>query len=219
MTSDTDVTVVIPVKPWSLSKSRLKLPHGDREELARAFALDVIDAVTASRLVGQVVFVTAEREINKVAASNGAVVLSDRPLLSPDGLNMAIDSGRRWAMIARPNCNMVVVPADLPSMTTAAFDQALGLLRRHAMAFAPDAQGQGTSLTWVKAPHLLRTSYGSKSAARHSKQGFRAVWDIDVRARRDVDTRSDLAEARSLGVGPHTAAAVAQLLTSPSRPR
>lgn len=213
MKTGVGVTVVIPVKPWALSKSRLDVGEEAREGLARAFTLDVIEAVSASSLVGRIVFVTAERELGAVAVRIGAVLLSDRPMLSAGGLNAAVDSGRRWAMARHPTRPVIAVPGDLPALTTATFDHALDRLGRHDRAFVPDAAGRGTTLIWARSPCALHTSYGSRSAVDHSDAGFQAVPDVDPRARWDVDTRTDLVEARLLGVGVHTSAIVKELTT------
>jgi 2-phospho-L-lactate guanylyltransferase len=209
--ADETVTVVIPVKPWALGKRRLEVGDTAREDLARAFALDVIDAVTRSTLVGQTIFVTAERELRTVATRTGAIVLPDRPMLTSNALNVAVDSGRRWASMVRPTAPVIVIPADLPSLTTEVFDRAVARLRRHRKAFVPDANGQGTSLTWVSRAESLHTFYGVRSAWKHSAADFHPVTDVDIRARWDVDTRADLVEARMLVTGPHTTAVVDRL--------
>src|SRR5690606_9828833 len=49
--------VVIPVKPAALGKSRLEIPGVDRIELARAIALDTIEAAAQ---VARVIVVTAD---------------------------------------------------------------------------------------------------------------------------------------------------------------
>ena len=76
----------------------------------------------------------------------------------------------------------------------------------------PDASGSGTSLLGVRSAHSLHTAYGEDSAYRHAATGFHPVVDVDMRARRDVDTSGDLAEARLLGLGPRTTEAVDELL-------
>lgn len=214
MKIDRGVTAVIPVKPWALSKSRLEVGDQLRQDLARAFALDVIEAVSGSLLVGRIVLVTAESELGSVAAEIGAVMLADRPTPPPGSLDVAVESGRQWAMARRPTWPVVVVPGDLPSLTIAAFDHTISRLRRHDKAFVPDAFGRGTTFTWVSSPLDLQTSYGLGSADRHLDAGFRAVADVDVRARWDVDTLADLTKARFLGVGSHTSTVLDGLRTA-----
>lgn len=219
MTNEIEATVVIPVKPWALSKSRLDVGTVGRERLARAFSLDVLHAVVASTRLATLVVVTAEPEFATAASRCGAVVLVDRPMLSPDMLNPALASARSWALVRRPEAPVVVVPADLPSLTASVLDAAIDQLSHYESAFVPDAVGQGTTLAWGRSPRDLRLEYGLRSAVKHSAAGARAVSDVDARARWDVDTDTDLAEARRLGVGVHTTAALEELMALASRGR
>lgn len=212
-----NVTAIVPIKPWGLSKSRLNVGEARRPGFARAFALDVLAQVAASSQVGQLVIVTAEPEVGAIARRLGAVLIADRPMLSHDMLNVAIDSGRRWAMSRRPDEPVVVVPADLAALTAAALDDAIAKLAEHEVAFVPDMTGRGTTLAWARDANRLRPFYGRDSAARHAEDGAQLVNDVDVRVRQDVDTSIDLREVRRLGLGQHTTAALAAFDYAPSR--
>lgn len=206
-----DATAIVPIKPWGLSKSRLNVGEASRPGFARAFALDVLEQVAASSRVGQLVIVTAEPELGAVARRLGAVLLTDRPMLSRDMLNVALDSGRRWAMARRPGDPVVVVPADLAALTSQTLDEAIDRLSQHEVAFVPDMTGHGTTVAWARDPGRLRPFYGRGSAARHAEDGAQAVADVDRRVRQDVDTSVDLREVRRLGLGPETTQALTSL--------
>ena len=90
-------SVVVPVKPWHLAKSRLKLPQSTRYEVARAMTLDTLEALTAASLVRSVLVVSADSEVRSVAVQLGARVVEDRPLASVDGLNFRSSSRPRVA--------------------------------------------------------------------------------------------------------------------------
>ncbi|MCD9198928.1 2-phospho-L-lactate guanylyltransferase [Aeromicrobium wangtongii] len=207
-------TAVVPVKPWGLAKSRLDLPDDDRMRLARAFSLDVLDVVLAAASVDRVVVVTAEAELGAIARRRGAAVLTDRPMLARGLLNRAVDAGRQWAKINAAGAPIVVVPGDLAALDAGVLDATLGLLAQQERAFVPDASGMGTTLLAAARPELLIPAYGERSAMHHSDAGYRAVPQVDKRCRRDVDTAADLAEARALGVGPHTIAALEQMTSA-----
>lgn len=211
------VTAIVPIKPWALAKSRLNVGEASRPGFARAFALDVLAQVAESERVDQLVIVTAERDLGTTARKLGAVVLADRPMLSRDMLNVAVDAGRRWVMSRRPADGVVVVPADLAAMTAQTLDDAIERLSQHDVAFVPDLSGRGTTLTWARDAARLRPFYGRDSAAKHAQDGAQQVVDVDVRVRRDVDHAIDLMEARRLGVGRHTLRALETLDLTPSR--
>lgn len=209
-------TAIIPVKPWALAKSRLDVAPDVRIELARAFALDVLAAVLDATAVERVVVVTAEAELRARLAGAGVTLVLDRPLVVPDSLNEAVSKGRSWAAARRPQAPLVVVPGDLPSLTSEALDEALDLMRGMTRSFVPDASGAGTTLLAANVPGALRAVYGPHSARRHSSAGARAVVDVDPSVRRDVDTTNDLQLARLMGLGPHTTDAVGRAVLRPA---
>lgn len=197
----TSWTAIVPVKPSDLAKSRIALPPAQRSALARALAKDVLDAIGGAASIGEIVIVSARPELTEHARRHRAIILRDRPLLTADGLNGAVETGRRWAMSRRPDHPVVVVPADLPCLTPAVVDATLARLAGLPQAFVPDFSGSGTTLVGAAIPALLRSSYGSGSCQRHADRGLTPVHDVDLRARQDVDTLSDLRSAARLGLG------------------
>jgi 2-phospho-L-lactate guanylyltransferase len=209
--ADLRPTVILPVKPWHMSKSRLELGAGARRLLARAFTLDVLEAVGASTHAAKVIVVTAEPELSSARVRLDTRFVADRPAVSRDGLNSAIATGLRAAARWRPDSPVLVLPADLPALTGRVLDETVDLMSVHDSAFVPDASGDGTTLSWGASPEHLKVAYGAGSAERHSALGARAVVEADLRARLDVDTVGDLALARRLGVGSRTAGALHEL--------
>jgi 2-phospho-L-lactate guanylyltransferase len=204
-------TAIIPVKPSSLAKSRIDLPAHNRSLLARAFASDVLTAVGSSDLIDAILIITARDDLAEQARRHHAVILRDRPLLARDGLNSAIGIGGHWASSRREKNPVVVVPSDLPCLTSALLDETLRLMRGDGSAFVPDRSGSGTTLLSASTPRLLLPSYGPGSRRRHAQLGATCVDDVVPHARHDVDTLDDLAAALPLGVGQQTQAALSQL--------
>lgn len=203
-------TAIIPIKPPGLAKSRLEVEPSVRERLARAFALDVLDAVADTPSVLQSVVVTADPMIAAHARTRAMLTVADRPMLSADGLNNAVRMGRDWAARRWPSSPVVVIPADLPSITSTALTAALERLEMVERGFVPDADGTGTTMSTSLDPTMLRPLFGPRSAFQHAEDGVRPVIEVDHRVRRDVDTVTDLAESRSLGVGCWTVAVLAE---------
>jgi 2-phospho-L-lactate guanylyltransferase len=184
-------TVIIPVKPWALSKSGLDVDELSREALARAFAQDVFEAVGGSAEVG------------------ATIVVSDHPLRTSDGLNQAVASGARWARIKRPGDGLAVLPADLPALTSAALDRVLSEAAGHALSYVADRSCLGTTMIMSAEAGGLRTAYGPGSARRHRDIGAVELTGAEREARHDVDTLADLDSAGVLALGRHTAEAIA----------
>ncbi len=194
-------SLLVPVKTLAISKSRLEVAARDgREPLMRAFALDAITAASASTAVGHLFVVTDEPGF-EVA---GAVRLPDE---GEGDLNIALRHASARVRRAHPRDGVAVLCADLPCLSTDDLQAALavGLTPRW---FVADAAGTGTTML-AAAPGLdLDPHFGVGSARLHEDAGATPVRAELLTLRRDVDTGEDLAQARALGLGPHTAAAM-----------
>jgi 2-phospho-L-lactate/phosphoenolpyruvate guanylyltransferase len=120
-------------------------------------------------------------------------------------------AARRW-----PGTGLAALTADLPAVSPA---ELAGALRAAGAspgraAFVPDAAGVGTTLYAVPPGGQFRPLFGGASRARHAAAGATELDLDDVTGlRRDVDTPDDLREALTIGVGPFTRSAAADLFT------
>ncbi len=196
--------MVIPVKPVSVGKSRLRgaVPEASHEALALALARDTVAAVLACPEVGEALVVTDDPVVAEVVTALGARVAPDAP---GNGLNPAIRYGesgfpaRSWRAALTAD-----LPALRPAELAAALRAAAGTpLRRR---FAADAPGTGTVLLTAPPGVPLDPRFGGPSAAAHAASGALALTGDWPTLRRDVDTEADLDAAAHLGVGAHTTA-------------
>ncbi len=187
--------VVVPVRGTAPSKSRLDVPHHEREQLARAFARDTVDAALAATLVRRVVVVTAPAA-RSVFEERGATVVDDP---SPVSLATAISAG---LAICPTDAPCAVLLGDLPALDGASLDAALAAASGKERAVVPDAEGTGTTLLTAAAgiPHEPR--FGRDSYSRHLEAGYFSLEALaPARVRADVDTLQDLKTAAALGLG------------------
>jgi 2-phospho-L-lactate guanylyltransferase len=193
--------LLVPVKTLALAKTRLSVSgSGGREPLMRAFALDAIIAATRSPAVAQVHVVTDDPGFDV----EGALRLPDEG----DGdLNRALHHASLRVRLADPRLAVAAMCADLPSLRTEDLTEALsaGLTSRW---FVADAAGTGTTLLAAGPGVDLEPHFGPASARRHEESGAAPVRADVPSLRCDVDTEDDLAAARRLGVGEHTARAL-----------
>jgi 2-phospho-L-lactate guanylyltransferase len=197
-------TAIIPIKPWQLAKSRLSLDPHVRAELARALTADTLAAVGRAANVDRVVVVSSQPEALVMARAVGAGGVVDPPE-SRDPLNDAIRTGAAWAHASRPDDPVVVIPADLCSLTPDALDEALALALAHRLSFVPDRHGIGTTLLAAATPADLVCAYGGASAQAHERLGAVRLEAVDPRVRLDVDTLEDLMEGQRVGLNHHAA--------------
>jgi 2-phospho-L-lactate guanylyltransferase len=193
--------LLVPVKTLTLAKSRLDVPvPARREPLMRAFALDAIAAASRARGVAQVYVVTDEPGFEVHAAER----LPDEG----DGdLNRALHHASVRVRLLHPSMAVAAMCADLPSLLPDDLDAGLaaGLTPRW---FVADASGSGTTLLAAGPGVELDPHFGDRSARHHEESGASPVRAELRTLRMDVDTEADLAAARRLGIGAHTAKAL-----------
>jgi 2-phospho-L-lactate guanylyltransferase len=202
-------TVIVPVKPSAVGKSRLGRGAG----IARAIAMDTIAAtiaatVTAATEAGdlQVIVVTADPLVADEAAALGAHVVRES---HPAGLAAAIASGLAAAGKGPddPTIARAVLLGDLPALRPAELAAALSSASAYPRAFVPDAEGTGSTLVTANAGSAFVHFFGRDSAQHHLDAGLIALeLPATSTLRRDVDVEEHLDQAMLAGLGPRTAA-------------
>jgi len=196
--------VLLPVKPPGVGKTRLeRLP---REQLARAFALDTATAALASAAVARVLALTDDAGFASALSDLGCAAIPDGVSgdLNASLVLAAVEAARRW-----PDLTPVAICADLPCLQPVDLDEALAD-RDGWPRFVADASGIGTTLYTAPLDDFA-PRFGPRSAALHEHGGAWPVPGDLSRLRHDVDDRADLSAAVRLGLGEHSAAAVAAL--------
>lgn len=181
-------TVFVPLRSTLNGKRRLALPAPLRQRLALSMAQDTVHAALTASAVAQVIIVL-ETAADAAAFKGLAAVHVHQTDVA--GLNEAIADGvKDWNTTHLDR--IAVLPADLPSLTGTALDEALRQAR-DPLSVVPDADGTGTTLLAARARDALELRYGPGSFALHRAAG--AV-EIEVPAasglRRDVDRVVDL---------------------------
>lgn len=201
-------SLVIPLKDPHAAKSRLALPPAARVRLVQAMARDTIRAARRCPGVAGVLVVGARLDPDDCGPDPLAAL---EFLAQPaTGMNAAVRVGLSAARRAWPDRGVAVLSADLPALRPVDLEMLLVLADHLPLACAPDASGAGTVFLACAgrcAPGV--PAFGERSRARHAHLGARVLWGAPARARRDVDTLSDLRAALRLGVGPETDRAVA----------
>ncbi len=185
-------TIVIPVKPPEIGKSRLDLPGLDRVALARAIALDTIEAAAE---VAHVVVVTADPTISLPGVE---IVAED----APRGIDVAVAAG----LAAGPDELRAVLLGDLPGLQPGDLAEALELADETRLGAVPDEERHGTTLVTAREGELP-AAFGDGSWRRHLAAGFLEL-PVPTRStlRRDVDTPDHLTGL----LGPRTTAVLAR---------
>jgi len=205
VTSSPVWVAVVPVKGGPLAKSRLALPRESRAALATAFARDTVAALRAADPGMPVLVVTASVDVAQWARADGADVVDD----PGRGLDAAVAAGVA-AAAERGATHAAVVLGDHPALRPDEVRRALADAGAADRAVVPDADGSGTALLTLPAGPGARTAFGDGSAAAHERLGHARRTPPVPGLRQDVDDATDLVGAVRLGVGSHTAAALAR---------
>lgn len=209
--------IIIPVKDTGLAKTRLapfSQPH--RAVLALAFVLDAATAARRCPAVRQVIAVTGDRAAVRALTAIGVEVVPDEP---DAGLNAAVAHGAAVARECDPRSGIAALCGDLPALRAPDLARAFALAADLPHWFVADAEGTGTTMLAAVPGAELRPAFGPGSRDRH--RGLGAV-DVQTdgatgslaRLRRDVDTLDDLSDARRLGVGTYTSAALVDIIAA-----
>jgi 2-phospho-L-lactate/phosphoenolpyruvate guanylyltransferase len=195
-----EVGVVIPVRSFSLGKSRLAGSLGSTEH--EAFVRDLADRAVDAAAPLPTAIVTSAPEVIEWARRRDLFVVADRGSL--DG---AANAGRSWAA-ERGYERVVIVHADLPDIVS--LDSVAGDGAVPVVAIVACHRNDGTPVLSVPVAAPFEFSYGPGSFARHC--AVARLGDLDLRVvddatlAFDVDGPEDLAVMRARPSSPRPAA-------------
>ncbi len=196
---------VVPLKGWGTSKSRLALPEGVRRQIVQAMAADTLATLKACPDIQAVSVLVRDRDLI------GSPVLRDIDdvVVQPDA-TASLDAALGWFATthAPEQVPLAVVVADLPALRAQSLSEVLVHAAEHPFAMVADREGSGTTVLTALLAADLAPHFGAKSAAAHQTAGATLVTSPPDLAC-DVDTLADLEHARTLGLGPLTAAILA----------
>ena len=186
---------VVPVKSFACAKQRLAplLVAHERAALARAMFQDVLQVLLHSSCVAGTLVVTGDIEAATIARRAGADVLPDP---CEAGLVPAVQHAARALAGARRG-GMLVVPADLPLITSADIELiALGHRRSPAVTLVAASSDGGTNALACSPPDAMPLCFGENSFQRHRDSALNLDLSPKVltlpRFGRDIDRPEDL---------------------------
>ena len=199
-------TAVVPVKPTAVAKTRLCTDDELRSRLALAFAADTVAALTSCACVSSVVVVTDDDVVRTVVGRLPDVrVVQDEP---DAGLNPALEHGAAVGRGTSPGDGVLIVSSDLPALRPRELEAAVRDIPADAAAFVSDATGVGTTVLAMPPGVTVAPRFGPRSHAAHHQVAVHIDRGDIPSVRRDVDTWTDFWDARRMGVGPQTLAAL-----------
>jgi 2-phospho-L-lactate/phosphoenolpyruvate guanylyltransferase len=158
-------TAVVPVKRFSLAKSRLALgaDAARKPELVAAMVADVLEAIGRARMVERTIVGSQEPRAAELAAAASAELVSDFDDASHSAAALA---GIAVATAAGARC-VALLPGDCPLLDPRELDRMLTGVPDSYVAVIPDRHGTGTNALVLAPPEAIEPSFGEGSKARH----------------------------------------------------
>lgn len=199
--------VIVPIKPFASAKRRLAraLDPPQRTHLARVMAEDVLDALAASmRFLAGAIVVTSDADAVALARDRGIRVLVES---EPAGINRAL----QCVITLLPNveAGIVIVPSDLPQITSKVFERLADLLATPpAAVLVPATSDQGTNVFACRPANAVSVGFGRNSFARHLQRAKSVGLEPNIlvwpELGCDIDRPDDLAAFLSLQTSTRT---------------
>ena len=194
---------LVPIRGLETAKTRLgeDLDPEERVELVTNLLRRTLVATRDARRIAGTVVVTMDPDAAGIAKELRAIGLVERA----PGLNAAIEAARSVA-VARGATAVLVLPADLPSVSAQAIDELLvaadGVAEpaRGLAAAVPDRHGLGTNALLISPPGAIDPAFGEASRAAHAARAEAAGvrWlELDGPLTLDLDTPADLIAAEA----------------------
>ena len=188
------IAAIIPVGTLEGAKTRLagSLDAEERHDLVTGLLRRTVAAALAVERLSDVVVVSPDREVLRLATESGARTLRQRT----SGLNAGLREARA-DVVAGDAEAVLIVPVDLPFVTAAAIDALLDRLLEDepAVVLVTDRHATGTNALGLRPPEVIDVAFGPGSRAAHRSRAETAgarYSEVDGPLAIDLDTPEDL---------------------------
>lgn len=201
------IAAIIPVGTLEGAKTRLggMLDAEERRDLVERLLVRTVKAALAADGLADVLVISPDREVLRRAAEFGARTLRQRST----GLNAGLAEARDDVVAGGAEA-ILVLPIDLPFVTTEALSAVLGLLLLRpvpAVVLVTDRHGTGTNALGLRPPDVIDFAFGLESRRAHQAAAVAAgaiFTELDGPLAVDLDTPDDLVFVESIapeGIG------------------
>ncbi len=183
---------IIPVKTFSVAKTRLKLSKTQKEEICKAMLEEVLDTVSKSQLIDKIILVSKDETILKLGRQFNAVEIFD----DESGVNHAVYLADQYILDNKYD-RSVIFPQDIPMMRSSDIDNLLGFREsENSVIIVPSRQLNGTNALVRCSTNIMKTQYDRGSyvfqldAAKATSQNVSVA--LIRRIMLDIDDEHDL---------------------------
>ena len=185
-------SVIIPVKTFQKSKTRLQLSEDKTNKLCRLLLEEVIKTSLESKLIDKIVVVTSEEQISDIIEKYDCKKIPDDEEKS---VNDAVGLAEEY-LLENEFTHSIVLPLDVPFFYSEDLENLLKFTTERSVVIVPSRHFDGTNAL-VRTPiNSMKPRYdeGSYSFQIESAKNFdvRISVGLIFRLMLDIDSREDL---------------------------
>jgi len=196
------ISVIIPVKTFQKSKTRLKLSGGKTKELCRLLLEEVIKTVSESRLIDKIIVVTNEEEVSDIIKKYDCEKIQDEYETS---VNDAVKLAEKY-LIKNKFTHSIILPLDIPFFYSEDLEKLINFSSEKSVVIVPSRHFDGTNAL-VRTPinsMTPRYDEGSHNFQIESAKNddVRISIGLIYRLMLDIDSKNDLEFALKQNIKP-----------------
>ena len=185
-------SIIIPVKTFQRSKTRLQLSEDKTNKLCRLLLEEVIKTSLESKLIDKVVVVTSEEQISDIIEKYDCKKIPDNEEKS---VNDAVGLAEEY-LLENEFTHSIVLPLDVPFFYSEDLKNLLKFTTERSVVIVPSRHFDGTNAL-VRTPinsMMPRYDEGSYSFQIESAKNFDVKISVGLtfRLMLDIDNREDL---------------------------
>ena len=183
---------IIPVKTFSVAKTRLKLSETQKEEICKAMLEEVLSTVSKSQLIDKIILVSKDETVLRLGRQFNPVEIFD----DESGVNHAVYLADQY-IVDNKYDRSVIFPQDIPIMRSSDIDDLLGFRQsENSVIIVPSRQLNGTNALVRSSTNMMKTQYDRGSYAFQLDAAKAASQNVSValirRIMLDIDDEHDL---------------------------
>ncbi len=205
-------SVIIPVKTFKRSKTRLGLTESKTESLCRLFFEEIIKTVSKSNLVDKIIVVTKEEKISDLIEKYDCMKILDK---NEESVNNAISLSEKY-LKENEFTHSIVLPSDIPFFYSDDIDKILKKSSENSVLIVPSRHFDGTNALLRCPINSMITRYDEGNYCMQvesaKKNNIRISVGLIYRLMLDVDNCNDLEFALMLNIKPELCESIRHII-------
>ena len=185
-------SVIIPVKSFQRSKTRLHLSKEKTSELCRLLLEEVVKTVSESGLIDKIIIVTNEEQVSDIIEKYDCVKIQD---INEKSVNDAVELAEEY-LLENKFTHSIVLPLDVPFFYSEDLKELLNFSSEKSVVIVPSRHFDGTNALLRTPINSIKPRYdeGSHSFQIESAKNFDVRISIGLiyRLMLDIDNMEDL---------------------------